>query len=115
MEVWLFYVITGLLLDIGGIVLIAYPLLKPIFKNEEGWDKRVKKANTDYERAQKDEDKGVKNNATEFNLTRVEAYVYRELDFMYKANNSQRQLTIVGIIMITFGFLSQIAGNIIKP
>ena len=114
MEVWLFYIITGLLLDIGGILLIAYPLLKRVFENEEGWDERVAKSVTDLEKATRDKDNGVINNVTAFDHARVEAYLYRVLNFMYKANNSQKQLTAVGIIIISLGFFFQIIGNLIQ-
>jgi len=115
MEVWLNFIIVGLVMDIVGIWLIALPLLKKVFKNEEDWDKRVRKSVRDLEKATKDKDNGVINNATAFDLARVEAYLYRVINFMYKDNNLLRKLTIMGLIIITLGFIFQIIGNYIQP
>jgi len=107
-------IILGLGWDIAGIWLIALPLLKKVFKNQEEWDKRVEKANTDYDKIKKDVDNGVINQPTAFDLVRVERYLYRVLNFMYKDNNTLRKLTILGLIVISIGFLMQIYGNILQ-
>ena len=114
MEVWLSFVVFGLLMDIVGIWLIAFPLLRKVFKDQKEWDKRVEKSNTDYDKVKKDVDNGVINHATAFDLARVERYLYRVLNFMYKDNNTLRKLTIIGLIVISIGFFLQIIGNILQ-
>jgi len=114
MEGWLVFMVFGLLLDILGIWIIARPLLRKVFENEEGWNKRVQEANANYEKETKNLADGVIEPANRFDLARVEAYLYRVLNFMYKGNNKQRRLTYIGLFIITLGFFFQIIGNILQ-
>ena len=83
MEVWLFYVILGLLLDIIGIWILAKPLLRIVFRNEEGWNKRLQEIldeykieTKNYEGRKEGEMKPTDTLPTWFDHTQLRAYVY---------------------------------------
>ena len=121
MEYWLSFIVFGLFLDILGIWILAGPLLKIVFKNREGWNKRVQLAKDAYEKEKKNlegrkegEMKSTDWIVTGVHFTRLEAYLYRVLDFLYKDRHEQRRLAYIGLFIITIGFVLQIIGNILQ-
>jgi len=122
MEVWLFYVVLGLVLDIFGIWILAKPLLGIVFTNEEGWNKRLKEILDDYQIETKNyegrKEGDTKNTDTFpswFDYSQLRAYVYSVFNKMLQEKKNQREMAFFGLMVITLGFLSQILGNIIKP
>jgi len=118
---WLTFIVLGLFLDILGIWILAGPLLRIVFKNEEGWNKRVQLAKDAYEKEKENmegrkegEMKGTDWVIMGVDFTRLEAYLYRVLDLMYKDRNKQRRLAYIGLSIITIGFIFQIIGSILQ-
>jgi len=121
MEIWLTFVVLGLFLDILGIWILAGPLLRIVFKNEDDWNKRVQLAKDEYQKERKNmegrKDGEVKSTdwvVTGVHFARLEAYLYRVLDFLYKDMDKQRTLAYIGLFVITVGFIFQIIGNILQ-
>jgi len=121
MENWLTLIVLGLFLDILGIWILAGPLLRIVFTNREGWNKRVQLAKDAYEKEKKNVEgrKEGEMKSTDWvimglDFTRLEAYLYRVLDFMYKDRHEQRRLAYIGLSIITIGFILQIIGNILQ-
>ena len=83
MEVWLFYVILCLLMDIVGIWLLAKPLLRIVFRNEDAWNKRLQEILDEhkleiknYEGRKEGEVKSTDAIPMWFDFTQLRAYVY---------------------------------------
>jgi len=118
---WLTFIVLGLFLDILGIWILAGPLLRIVFKNEEGWNKRVQLAKDEYEKEKKNWEGRKEGEVKDtdwivmgVDFTRLEAYLYRVLNFMYKDRNEQRRIAYIGLSIITIGFTFQIIGNILQ-
>lgn len=115
------FIVLGLFLDILGIWILAGPLLRIVFKNEDDWNKRVQLAKDAYQRERKNlegrKDGEVKSTdwvVTGVHFARLEAYLYRVLNILYKDMDKQRRLAYIGLSIITTGFIFQIIGNILQ-
>ena len=119
MEVWLFYVIIGLGLDIAGIWIIASPLLRIVYKDKSVWQKQYEKIKLEYKIALKEHEEGKysipENTRDELPFKRLQDFVFDVFNNISLEKQDQRELAILGLIIITLGFLSQIGGSMIKP
>ena len=110
MEVWVFFVLLGLVMDIVGIWMIVKPLLNRVYKNKEGWEKR--KLISEHMSRHEDAKAliGIGKSATNQDFARLEKYVYERLgqEMSYKEN--QKSLAYAGLFIITFGFIFQMVG-----
>lgn len=110
MEVWVFFVLLGLVMDIVGIVLIALPLLGKVYKNKESWDLRIKIADLKAKLEGLNEELGTGEKTSKKNLFDLWKYVYERLYQEMSYKEKQRTLACVGLIIVTIGFIFQIVG-----
>jgi len=118
MEVWLFYVIFGLILDIIGICILARPLFRVVFKNESVWIKQYEKIKREYKIAVKEHEEQrysiPKNTRDNLPFKRFEMFVFDVFNNTTLEKTEQRNLAFIGLTIITIGFAFQILGNIVQ-
>ncbi len=115
------FVVLGLLFDILGILILSKPLLRIVYRNEEGWNARVQQSKDEYEKEKKSWEgrKEGEIKATDWipmgiDFTRLEAYVYSVFNNFMLEKTEQRGLAFIGLSVITMGFIFQIVGNILQ-
>ena len=110
MEVWLFFVVLGLVLDIAGIWLIAKPLLNKVYRNKVAWERRKKLADLKFKLEALMEKQGTGEKATNKDLFNLYKYVYERFDQEMSHKENQKSLAYVGLFIITLGFIFQMVG-----
>ena len=108
------FIVMGLLFDILGILILAGPLVRLVYKNKEGFDARHQQAIDEYEAEKKLFDSGIKRVAHMLDVTRIEKYIYYNFSNFLMEKEEEKELAIIGLSIITFGFILQIIGNILQ-
>ena len=106
-------------MDIVGIIILAKPLFRVVFKNEDVWIKQYEKIKLEYKIALKEHEESkysIPENIIDYlPFKRLQAFVFDVFNNITLEKKEQRTLAYVGIGVISFGFFFQIIGNMIRP
>jgi len=112
---WLLVMLIGLGLDIIGVLLLAEPILRIDLRNKSHLEKLTREAIEEYKRV-KDQKPGLPESEipTWPVVAKIEAMLYQLHLAILNEKIVQKRKAIIALIMISFGFILQILGNILQ-